>query len=158
MCEEIRFTYTDSTYGFLCNFYKTTFIAEGIKWKTSEHYYQYKKMKFLQDLGEPISDELLQDIINASTPKRSKELGHIKVNQIDKWDEIKVSAMEDVLRMKFKKKFIRQCLINTGDAILIEKSYYDEFWAEGKNGNGKNMLGISLMKIRDEVKRDEHDN
>ena len=150
MCEEIKFRYTNADYGFLCNFSKISFIAENIKWKTSEHYYQYKKLKFLQSIGEPVSDDLIQEVINASTPYKSKQIGHKHFDQIDKWDEVKVSAMEDVLRMKFKKKFIRQCLINTGDAVLIEQSLYDEFWAEGKNGNGKNMLGICLMKIREE--------
>lgn len=152
MCEEIRFKYSNSEYGFLSNFHNNIFIADNMKWKTSEHYYQYKKMKFLQSLGEPVTDDFIDKIINAKTAKIVKQLGHIKFNQIDKWDEIKVSEMEDVLRMKFKKKILQQCLINTGDAILIEDNSYDNSWAEGKFGNGENMLGKCLMKVRSEFK------
>ena len=151
MCEEIRFKYSSGDYGFLSNFHKNIFIADGIKWQTSEHYYQYKKLKFVQSLGDPVTDEFIEEVINASTPKRAKQLGHRKVEHIDEWDEIKVLAMEDVLRMKFKKKFLRQCLINTGDAILIEDNQYDNFLAAGRSDDGQNMLGKCLMKIRDEL-------
>jgi ribA/ribD-fused uncharacterized protein len=151
MMKEIRFKYSNDNYGFLSNFYKRIFIVDGIKWKTSEHYYQYKKLKFLQELGEPVTDEFLLEIINSKTAKEVKMLGHTKFNQIDMWDEIKIDEMKNVLRMKFKIPFLKQCLINTENAILIEDNTYDNFWANGRNNKGLNMLGKCLMEIRDEL-------
>jgi len=150
----IEFKLTSGSYGFLANFYKKIFIAEGIKWRTSEHYYQYKKMKFLQDIGEPITDEILQSLIDAKTARDVKRIGHIKCNNIDKWDEVKVDAMMDVLRAKFTyDRFIRM-LLETEDAILVESSYYDTFWGNGGySKNGLNMLGKCLMRIRAELKQ-----
>jgi ribA/ribD-fused uncharacterized protein len=147
----IKFKYSNGEYGFLSNFYPRVFKSENIKWKTSEHYYQYKKMKFLQSIGEPVTDEFLLAIILAKKPMDVKKLGHIRFNNIDKWDEIKVNQMLDVLRAKFSNEFFKERLINTGDAVLIEDAYYDNFWGNGKYGNGKNMLGKCLMQIRDEI-------
>jgi len=150
----IKFKLTGSPYGFLTNFYKKIFYADGIKWKTSEHYYQYKKMKFLQDIGEPVTDEMLQSIINAKTAMDSKRLGHIKCNNIDKWDEVKVDAMMDVLRAKFTYERFINLLLATNDAILVESSYYDTFWGDGGyKHNGLNMLGKCLMRLREELKQ-----
>ena len=47
---------------------------------------------------------------------------------------------------------LKELLINTGDAFLIEASPVDSYWGEGKYGTGKNRLGILLMKLRDELK------
>lgn len=151
----IEFKYSAGEYGAFSNFYKKIFLAEGIKWRTSEHYYQYKKMKFLQSIGEAVSDNLIQSVIDAKTAKETKQLGHTRLNNIDKWDEIKVEAMMDVLREKFKYDRFRELLLETGDAIIVESSYYDTFWGNGGyRNNGLNMLGKCLMRLRDELSED----
>ena len=71
------------------------------------------------------------------------------------WQAIKVDRMRDVLRAKFNQhEDLKQKLLDTGDAILVEDSKTDRFWGIGKKMNGKNMLGELLMKIRDELKRE----
>lgn len=152
MTRVIRFKYSNDAYGFLSNFYKKIFEADGIRWRTSEHYYQYKKLKFLQSIGEPVSEDLLQSVINAKTPMEAKKIGHRKLNNIDQWDAIKVEGMMDVLRAKFQCIRLRDMLLETEDAILIESAWYDSFWGDGgwKN-NGLNMLGKCLMRLRDEL-------
>ncbi len=50
-----------------------------------------------------------------------------------------------------KQKELAQKLINTGDAELIEKNYWhDYFWGEC-NGKGENWLGKILMQIRKNI-------
>ncbi len=46
-------------------------------------------------------------------------------------------------------------LLSTGDAMLVEHTPRDKYWADGGDGGtgarGLNMLGKLLMKVRDEV-------
>ncbi len=152
----IAFKLVSGEYGYLANFYRKIILVDGIKFRSGEHLYQYKKFKFLQDIGEPVTEEMLQAIIDAKTPKDVKALGHMKLNNIEEWDKVKVDAMMDVLREKFKYERFRQKLLDTGDAILIESSYYDRFWGDGGyKRNGLNMLGKCLMRIRDELSDSE---
>jgi len=149
--EPIRFK-SGGKYGCFSNFYKKNFVVDAIIWHTSEHLYQYRKIKFLQSIGEPATDEFLQSIIDAKTPKDVKALGHLKLNNIDKWDEIKVEEMMNILREKFKYERFKNILLETGDTEIIESSVYDAFWGDGRFKNGLNMLGKCLMRLREELR------
>lgn len=156
----ILFKMISEDYGFLSNFYKKQFkdpnISGDIKWKTSEHYYQWLKLKYLKDIGEDVSDEDLQLIIDAKSPKIAKKLGHKERNNINEWDKVKVEYMMIVLRAKFKYQFFKDRLLETGNEEIQEDSYYDNFWGNGgRKNNGLNMLGKCLMKLRDELKNEE---
>jgi predicted NAD-dependent protein-ADP-ribosyltransferase YbiA (DUF1768 family) len=41
--------------------------------------------------------------------------------------------------------------MDTGNEELVENSPYDYYWGVGRNGTGKNRLGILLMKLREEL-------
>jgi len=59
----------------------------------------------------------------------------------------KVSA----LQAKFPQhQQLRELLLGTGDAVLVEHTRNDSYWADGGDRRGKNMLGILLMRLRDE--------
>jgi ribA/ribD-fused uncharacterized protein len=47
---------------------------------------------------------------------------------------------------------LREILLATGDAVLMENSQEDYFWGIGANGTGKSMLGKLLMDIREEAR------
>lgn len=69
------------------------------------------------------------------------------------WEEIKDEVMLQVLRMKFSQNpEIAKELLATGDAILIEHTRNDDYWADGGDGSGKNKLGLLLMQVREELK------
>jgi hypothetical protein len=54
----------------------------------------------------------------------------------------------DILAAKFKEPWLRDQLIATGDAELIEgNTWNDTFWGVC-NGKGSNFLGKALMDIR----------
>jgi predicted NAD-dependent protein-ADP-ribosyltransferase YbiA (DUF1768 family) len=42
----------------------------------------------------------------------------------------------------------------TGDARIVEHTERDDFWGDGGDGSGANMLGRLLMELRDELRRD----
>lgn len=158
--KEIKFysSFINGEYFFLSNFYKKIFYTTEngikIKWKTSEHYYQYKKLKFLQQFSENIiTKDNLQEIIDANTPKQAKLLGHKTYKHIEEWDKIKIEEMKTVLLSKFNDPFMSKKLLETEDAILVENSPYDYYWGCGANNSGDNMLGILLMEVREEIKQ-----
>lgn len=69
------------------------------------------------------------------------------------WEEVKNKVMLQAFRMKFSQNpEIAKELLATGDAILIEHTRNDDYWADGGDGSGKNKLGLLLMQVREELK------
>jgi N-glycosidase YbiA len=48
---------------------------------------------------------------------------------------------------------LKEILLGTGDALLIEHTTKDSYWGDGGDGSGKNMLGQILMSVREELRR-----
>ena len=72
---------------------------------------------------------------------------------IPDWEKVKDEVMLQALRMKFNQHpEITKGLLATGDAILIEHTKNDAYWADGGDGSGKNRLGLLLMQVREELK------
>ena len=44
-------------------------------------------------------------------------------------------------------------LLDSGDRILIENSWRDDFWGWGPSKDGANHLGKLWMEVRDEVRK-----
>lgn len=65
--------------------------------------------------------------------------------------------MREVVLAKFEQnEVIRKILLETGDALLIEHTHRDRYWGDGGDGSGKNMLGIILMSVREELRRKDN--
>jgi predicted NAD-dependent protein-ADP-ribosyltransferase YbiA (DUF1768 family) len=67
--------------------------------------------------------------------------------------------MYTLLMLKFENEYLREKLLETGDADLIEGNrWHDKFWGkcvcDKCKGAGENNLGRILKKIRDRI-RDE---
>lgn len=144
----IYFYSTRGDYGAFSNFSRHGFEIDGKYWKTSEHYFQAMKFE-----GTEYEDKVRE----ARTPKEAATLGRRRDWPLRKdWEQVK----DDVMRQAVLKKFqthadIRQILLETGDANIIENAPSDYYWGCGKSGTGKNMLGIILVetraKLREEV-------
>ena len=66
--------------------------------------------------------------------------------------------MEEALLCKFNQHpRLRKELLLTGNATIFEHTINDNYWGDGGNGTGQNMLGKLLMKIREEIKKDFDD-
>ncbi|EPX57578.1 hypothetical protein D187_004911 [Cystobacter fuscus DSM 2262] len=66
---------------------------------------------------------------------------------------MKVAVMRDALRAKFTQHpEMRELRLGTGDAKLVEHTENDDYWGDGGDGRGKNMLGRLLMQPRDELR------
>lgn len=87
------------------------------------------------------------------TPSQSKRLGR-SVSLRSDWENVKDDVMHDVVLAKFQQNpDLAQALIATGTEELIEgNTWGDRYWGR-VNGVGKNMLGKTLMQVRDELSR-----
>jgi ribA/ribD-fused uncharacterized protein len=69
------------------------------------------------------------------------------------WERVKEEVMYKGLKAKFTQhEDLKKILLSTGDAILVYDSPIDWDWGIGKDGTGKNKLGLGLMKLREELK------
>lgn len=146
MTDEIEFYRSVGEYGFLSNLYKREMIFSGTIFRSSEDAYQF---------GKPKKKEVARWLVTAPTPHLCAIAAHslLPWDVRPNWNDVKVERMKIVLRAKFTQHpDLKEKLLATGDAKLIEKSKTDAFWGTGKKGTGKNMLGVLLMDLREELK------
>lgn len=144
MLNEIRFYKATGQYGFLSNLFKHPVTMDGREFPTSEHAYQFKKF------ADPKAAEWA---MQAPRPHLLAILAHglFRFDVAPGWSGLKIDHMRAVLRVKFDDPEMRDKLLGTGEAVLIEDSKMDPFWGVGKKGTGRNMLGRLLMQIRTEL-------
>jgi ribA/ribD-fused uncharacterized protein len=140
----IQFYSKKGDYGCFSNFYPSPFSVNKKLYRTVEHYFQSKKFEGL---------EQEQIVIDAPTPAKAFKLGRTKtVKRRGDWEVVKNDIMYEGLKYKFSiHKDLRDKLLETGEAKLVEHTVKDSYWADGGDGSGKNMLGKLLMKLRDEL-------
>ncbi len=69
------------------------------------------------------------------------------------WDEVKLGVMWRAINAKFSQNpKLKKLLLQTGSAVLVEKSTRDYFWGIGAEGTGKNWLGVLLMELRSRMR------
>ncbi|CAN7387818.1 NADAR family protein [Variovorax sp. LjRoot178] len=69
------------------------------------------------------------------------------------WDSVKVGIMRNILRAKANQhEYVRRKLLATGDRVLVEDSWRDDYWGWGPNRDGQNMLGRLWMEVRAELR------
>lgn len=123
---------------------------EGMLWGSVEHYYQYKKF-------EKTDFSYAQKIMNAPTPKDAKILSMQNDNYPSNWNDVKLDILRTAVREKFESySKLEKLLLSTGDEELIEANPDDYFWGEGKDGSGKNMMGLILMETREYLRRKDN--
>lgn len=130
---------------FLSNFTHSPLTYEGEIYPTVEHAFQAAKT------FDPIER---QKVRTAASPGSAKRLGRRVTLRAD-WETVKYDIMLALLRQKFSDPVLREKLLATGDAELIEgNTWGDRTWGcvevKGK-WVGKNRLGQLLMKVRGEL-------
>ena len=64
--------------------------------------------------------------------------------------------MRDAVLAKFTQHHdLRDMLLATCDAKLVERTENDAYWGDGGDGSGRNMLGRILMEVRDKLSEPE---
>jgi ribA/ribD-fused uncharacterized protein len=129
---------------FLSNFFLCSIEYEGMVYPSTEHAYQAAKTT---------NSALRAALFTDGDAKQAKHRGYGVPLRPD-WDRLRIGVMLDLLRIKFSIPALRDKLLATCDAELIEGNHWgDRFWGVC-NGVGENHLGKLLMQIREEKRKE----
>lgn len=131
---------------FLSNFSEHPVLYDGFQFPTLENAYQASKT----------TDRNQRAAFVGLTPGQSKRAGRALDLRPD-WEQRKVPIMRLLLASKFTlSPHLAELLVYYGDFYLVEtNTWHDNEWGDCLCGRpacaapGKNLLGISLMRLRD---------
>lgn len=141
---EIRFYETDKAYGCFSNFSRHAVSIADVIWPTSEHYFQAQKFLTQSDIDA---------VREAPTPFIAAKIGRERNRSFrPDWDSVRDHVMLTVLHAKFTQHDdLREILLSTQGARLVEHTKNDCYWGDGGDGTGKNKLGQLLETVRTEL-------
>lgn len=128
-------------FAFLSNFFPSAIVWGGVSYPTLEHAFQAAKTDRAEERAK---------ILSCPTPGGAKRMGK-KVKLRPDWENVKLKVMEELVRQKFADPELKAKLLLTRDRVLIEGNHWnDTFWGVCR-GKGRNHLGRTLMKVREEL-------
>ena len=141
----ILFYSVGEEFGNFSNFAPFPIKIGGRLWPTSEHYFQAQKFT---------DQSHIKKICSTSSPMAAARLGRSRKIRIKKtWEKSKDSVMYIAVTEKFTQhEELRELLLSTGDRKIIEHTRNDDYWGDGGDGTGQNMLGRILMKVRAQLR------
>ena len=135
------------------------FSVDGIKFTSMEQYMMYKKAILFEDA------EIASQILKTDDVVLIKELGRKVSNYNDTvWNGMRQVVIYKGLLEKFRQNDnLKKSLLDTGDNMLAECAVKDCVWGIGLSmtdnirndinaWRGQNLLGFSLMLVRDELR------
>lgn len=143
----VRFYRNDEPFYEFTNFYESPIEVDTYKYPTTEHYFQ--AMKFF-----PHRKDIVRTIQNARRPREAFDLAHKYYTEERKdWKQERDKVMKTALWYKFNQhENLRDLLLATGNALLIEHTTNDKYWGDNGDGTGAGRLGFLLMEVRDEIR------
>ena len=99
-------------------------------------------------------EELVEKVKHSHSADEAQRIAYSNRDKQRKdWNEVKVSIMEELLRLKIEQNpYVLKKLLQTEDYMIVEDSPKDDFWGWGANRDGNNQLGKLWMKLREEYK------
>ncbi len=110
-------------------------------WPTGEHYIQAQKFA-----GTRHSEAIYQ----AKTARQAIALSRTcaRLCRAD-WEQVRDDIVARALRYKFAAHDeLRNCLLATGEELLIYNAPHEYYWGCGRDNSGSNRLGHLLMTVR----------
>lgn len=139
--------------------YPSEFTVDGVTYQNTEQWMMAQKALLFKDT------EVCEEIMACSKPQDVKEWGRrVKGFLQSTWDREKYNIVLKGNIQKFlQNKDMKDYLLSTNDAILVEASPYDRVWGIGmyeskavdlhpKHWNGENLLGFALMEVREAIR------
>jgi len=144
----IAFYRVGDEWGEFSNFASFPIRLDGKIWPTSEHYFQAQKF------GDPAYREKIR---RTAPPMEAALLGRSRRQRLRRdWESVKDGVMRKAVLAKFTQhESLRQLLLSSGDAKLVEHTGNDSYWGDGGDGKGRNMLGHILMEVREQLRRED---
>lgn len=111
-----------------------------------EHYFQSQKTL---DLDRRKKIQGAPTAGKAATLGRARRSTRLRAD----WEDVKDNVMYIGCLAKFTQHpDLWAVLDGTGDALLVEHTKRDRYWGDGGDGSGRNQLGKTLMRVREEVR------
>lgn len=145
--------------GFLSNWYLSDFKVNEVKYSSMEQFMMYKKAIRFQDI------EKAQQILSTNDVALIKEYGRqVKGYNDSIWCGVRQMVVYQGLLAKFSQNNILcNKLLQTQNDILAECAVKDRVWGIGLSMNdperldlakwrGQNLLGYTLMMVREELR------
>lgn len=154
----ICFHNPDEEYGFLSNWYLSDFAIDGICYSSMEQYMMWSKAMTFEDR------EIARQILETDDVAIIKNLGR-KVSRYDEnyWNGVRQIIVYKGLIAKFSQnEKLKEKLKSTDNSLLAECAVKDRIWGIGlsmkdsnrfdkEKWNGQNLLGYTLMMVREVV-------
>lgn len=162
----IGFHLPTEPYGCFSNWYPAEFTCAGIRYANSEQYMMCRKVM----LGgrSDLADKIMKTADPAIAKKYADKNHFPEYLQVKKiWEKNRLYIVKRGVKAKFRQNpALLKELLSTGDALLAECAgsdidwgiginlAYENQWKDVANWNGSNYLGIILMEIREELRRE----
>ena len=143
---------------YLSNWYMSDFKVGNIVFTSMEQFMMYQKAVYFKD------DKIAKKILETNDVAVIKELGRAVSNYNDNyWNGIRQIIVFEGLLQKFtQNEELKEKLKLTKDAILAECAVKDRIWGIGlsmkdedrfevSKWKGQNLLGYSLMMVRERL-------
>jgi len=147
---------TEQPYGYLGNWYNSSFDINGKTYANVEQYFMEQKAIIFNDIIA--AEQIMENIF----PSEMKKIGQ-RVKNYDEavWNSVRYDIMKKAIYEKFAQDpNLLSKLASTGDKILVEASPFDKIWGIGytkdkaiqkKDKWGQNLLGKALMEVRSQL-------
>ncbi len=149
----------DEENGYLSNWYLSRFIVDNVEFSSLEQYMMYQKAICFKDIS------IASQILATSDVATIKSLGRAVSNYDDNvWSAIREKIVHTGLIAKFSQNSdLKRQLLDTGDSLLAECAKNELIWGIGvsmkdpnrfdtRKWRGKNLLGSTLMKVREKLR------
>jgi N-glycosidase YbiA len=146
----VNFYSVGDEFGEFSNFAPYPFTLDGECWPTAEHYFQAQKFE---------DKTYKKKIRQSNSPMLAARMGRDRKQKLRRdWESVKVGVMRSAVLAKFTQhEDLRVLLLSTGDSKLVEHTENDDYWGDGGDGSGKNMLGRILMQVRESLRLSQSD-
>lgn len=158
MMKIICFHNPDEENGYLSNWYPSDFVVDNVKFSSVEQFMMYQKAICFDD------NNIATQILNTNDVAEIKKLGRLVSEYNDNhWNGVRQIVVYEGLIAKFKQNTqLKEKLKGTGESILVECAVKDCIWGIGlsmkdshrfdrSKWRGQNLLGYTLMKVRDKL-------
>ena len=159
MSKTVCFHNPDDENGYLSNWYPSRFTVEGRSFSSMEQFMMYQKAVCFRDTNIAVQ------IMNTHDVSEIKQLGRQVSGYNDIiWNGVRQVVVFEGLLAKFSQnEDLKKMLLASGNAVLAECAVNDRIWGIGlsmtdpnrhdiSKWKGQNLLGFTLMMVRDRIK------
>ena len=155
----ICFHNPDEENGYLSNWYLSPFEYGSFNYSSMEQFMMAQKAFYFHD--QTMADLILSTDDVAMIKAYGRQVSHFNDHI---WSGVRQIIVYNGLMAKFlQNKDLQDQLLATNDAILAECAVHDKIWGIGRSMSdparfhmdqwkGTNLLGYSLMMVRDQLK------